>query len=354
VYTTNCNCAGTPGTDSDGDGICDSNDQCPNFNDNLIGLPCNDNDPCTVGETWNSNCNCSGGVYTDNDNDGECIGLDADDNDACVPDNSDPNCNQGGCQVYNTNDFEATWGIWNDGGTDSQRRDNGLSNNSGIRSIRLRDNSGVASSMFTDNIDFSAYAEIIVSFSFIAESMEPGEDFFLEASADGGSSYTIIEEWNSGVEFNNGSRQNPSVSISSNYLSSNTIIRIRCDASANGDRILVDDVTIETCGTSLKAPQDQVVTRENTTNSTTRDVLELNLYPNPASEVLNVELKGNMEEKISKIEFFSSFGQLIKTARSISDQECKIELDDLPEGQAFIVVLTTESGKILVERFVKI
>ena len=46
----------TPGEvnvfDSDGDGVEDSVDQCPNFNDNLIGTTCNDNDACTTGETY--------------------------------------------------------------------------------------------------------------------------------------------------------------------------------------------------------------------------------------------------------------------------------------------------------------
>ena len=36
------------GGDSDNDGVCDPNDQCPNFDDALLGQPCDDGDPCTV------------------------------------------------------------------------------------------------------------------------------------------------------------------------------------------------------------------------------------------------------------------------------------------------------------------
>ena len=60
------------------DGVCDANDQCPGFDDNLIGTACDDGDVCTTGETYDSNCNCSGGVFQDTDNDGVC-----DANDIC-------------------------------------------------------------------------------------------------------------------------------------------------------------------------------------------------------------------------------------------------------------------------------
>jgi len=64
--------------DSDGDGVCDSNDICPSGDDlvdedgdgipnacdtcnaNLIGLPCDDNDNCTYNDTYDANCDCIG------------------------------------------------------------------------------------------------------------------------------------------------------------------------------------------------------------------------------------------------------------------------------------------------------
>jgi len=96
------------GGDTDGDGLCDDIDPCPNLNDALIGTACDDNnpgtvndvwqsncacqgtlicnigatcedgDPCTIGETYDSFCNCVGGtlVTTDADNDGICDAAD--------------------------------------------------------------------------------------------------------------------------------------------------------------------------------------------------------------------------------------------------------------------------------------
>lgn len=64
--------------DSDSDSIVDCLDDCPSFDNDLIGAPCDDNNPCTTGEKWDDNCACSDGVFQDSDADGIC-----DANDAC-------------------------------------------------------------------------------------------------------------------------------------------------------------------------------------------------------------------------------------------------------------------------------
>ena len=110
TYDSNCNCSGGVLVDADNDGVCDTVDQCPNFDDALIGQACNDNDPCTSGETYDSNCNCSGGMFVDADNDGVCdandqcpnfddalIGQACNDNDPCTSGETyDSNCNCSG------------------------------------------------------------------------------------------------------------------------------------------------------------------------------------------------------------------------------------------------------------------
>ena len=96
VYDANCNCAGTF-ADSDGDGVCDANDQCPGFDDNIDlnnnGVP----DGCDV--------NC-----TDNDGDGVCVEDDCDDNNSNIPTAPGTACDDGNGQT--TNDV-----IQNDGCT---------------------------------------------------------------------------------------------------------------------------------------------------------------------------------------------------------------------------------------------
>ena len=369
-YDSNCNCVGIILPDSDNDGICDIQDQCPNLDDNLIGTPCDDNDVCTQGETWDINCNCSGGTYTDNDNDGVCVGSDTDDSDACIPDNTNSNCNTSGdCQELSFAQFETGMDIWNDGGSDCLRKNNNIHNNSGSNSVRLRDNSGIQSSLFSDNLDLSSFAEVIVSFSFIGVSMDPGEDFFLEVSTDGGTNFTLVQEWNSGVEFFNNVRQNPSVTIPSGSLSNNTVIRFRCDASTNSDRIFLDDVRIETCGTNLttldvneklsggerdktkagfRGSFDDLLGTRNGT-----DELTLSLYPNPVMDVLNIEIP-EAKELAGTITIYSISGKKVYETDADLAGVNVIATRYLDSDQIYMCRITTESGQVLMKKFIKL
>lgn len=92
IIQPDCSCLGTPIADSDGDGVCDAVDQCPDFDNNLIGQPCNDGNVCTMNDIWLDNCNCEGTVL-DSDEDGICDGLDIDDdNDGIVDIIESPDC----------------------------------------------------------------------------------------------------------------------------------------------------------------------------------------------------------------------------------------------------------------------
>ncbi|MEZ4756941.1 MAG: fibronectin type III domain-containing protein [Flavobacteriales bacterium] len=75
VLNANCQCVGTPSPDSDGDGICNAQDNCPNVA-GQIGSSCNDGDPCTTNDVLNANCQCVGTPSPDSDGDGICNAQD--------------------------------------------------------------------------------------------------------------------------------------------------------------------------------------------------------------------------------------------------------------------------------------
>ena len=54
--------------DEDDDGVCDENDLCPGLDDDLIGQPCDDGDPCTINDTYGSDCGCYGALFDENNN----------------------------------------------------------------------------------------------------------------------------------------------------------------------------------------------------------------------------------------------------------------------------------------------
>ena len=70
VISDDCLCAGLY-TDSDDDGLCNTEDPCPFIDQDLIGMPCVDGDPCTKNEVYTADCECVGEeIFTDSDDDG--------------------------------------------------------------------------------------------------------------------------------------------------------------------------------------------------------------------------------------------------------------------------------------------
>ena len=93
--------------------------------------------------------------------------------------------------THNSQNFESSWGIWTDGGTDCARINNATYANSVPYSIQLRDNT-TTSVMSTTSQNCATYTEMKVSFSYITVSFDnSNEDFWLQISTNGGSTYTL-------------------------------------------------------------------------------------------------------------------------------------------------------------------
>src|SRR5688500_2070513 len=241
VIQSNCQCAGT-WQDSDGDGTCDAFDICPGLDDYLVisETPCDDGDPCTEGDRLDDDCCCCQGILADWDQDGYCANDDPDDLDACNPDPLNPACNP--CVQHDYAHFESNFGNWNSGGNDCDRVYAPQFAAAGVYCVRIQDNSGAQSSTFTDNFNLAGVNHVTVTFSFIAVSMEANEDFFLDVSTNGGSTYTSFRSWKSGTDFQNNSRLWAVVEVTGFTWTSQTRFRFRNDASANDDRVYIDDI----------------------------------------------------------------------------------------------------------------
>lgn len=208
--------------------------------------PCDDEDECTEGEIFDTNCNCIGGTITDNDGDGFCSIEDPDDNDPCIPDNSDCDMTEEACEEYDLNDFEIDLGIWIDGGAPVTRYNNTELANSGDFSVLLSDNTD-ESTLTTEIQDFSGFTEAVVDFSFLTFNFtEITHDFWLQLSTDGGSTFTTIETWSYNTDFENLVREFVNIPIEGPFTDQ-TQLRIRCDAESLANRLFVDDLLIETC-----------------------------------------------------------------------------------------------------------
>ncbi len=307
IYDANCNCVGTF-ADADNDGVCNADDVCPNFDDNLIGTACDDGDSNTINDTWGSDCTCTG-----------------------TPDGG------GGCITYNNESFETDWGIWNDGGGDVSS--DALNANTGTYSVRLRDNSGQQSSIYTDVLDLSNYTSLDISFSFFASSMETGEDFLLEMSTNGGSTYNVVQSWVSGTHFTNGTRYNETVTVDG--FSNSTVFRIRCDASANNDRVYIDDVVIEDCGGAQK--QETIIQ-------------EVGIYPNPAQSQINVDLSAvanTLDSENLNVTIFAMNGKRLYQSDMQVTDILQLNIKELPDSQIYLLHIHTNDGRMFRGKFLK-
>ncbi|MCC1485511.1 fibronectin type III domain-containing protein, partial [Winogradskyella immobilis] len=139
--------------------------------------------------------------------------------------------------------FETGLDGWTDGGNDVARVQSANSSE-GLFSIRIRDNSGTASSMTSPIIDATNFDSLEIDFNYFPISMENGEDFWVQFF--NGSTYVTVATFRSGTDFSNGSFFNANVVVdaSSINFASNSRFRIRCDASNNNDQVFIDEVII--------------------------------------------------------------------------------------------------------------
>ncbi|GAA3612950.1 sulfatase-like hydrolase/transferase [Flavivirga amylovorans] len=260
----------------------------------------------------------------------------------------------GGCtySVINSEGFESGWGIWNDGGSDSFRDSNAAYATTGTYSMRLRDNTS-SSVGTTDNLDLTAYEEITVDFGYYCRSMDnSNEDFWLQISTNGGTSFTTVEEWNRDDEFVNNQFYTDQVLISGPFTS-NTQLRFRADASGNSDWVYIDDIVINGCssgGTSkINSKKEDAIAAKEESETVDLSEIEVKLYPNPFNEELTIKIQADYDQ--SNIQIFNILGQLIIEKNYFKERLIKIPANKLESGQYLITI--NVDGDIVRRRVIK-
>ena len=244
-------------------------------------------------------------------------------------------------ETINSQNFDSGMGIWVDGGTDCARST--YYPNSGRYSLLLRDNT-TTSLTTTGTLNLSAYSEITVSFSYYPYSFDnSSEDFWLQISTNGGTTFTTVEEWNLNDEFVNRSRYNDAVVIPGPFTST-VKLRFRCDASADDDQVYIDDVVISGCKNSvipsvLKTGGEDLVSGP----EGRQDLRELRftVYPNPARNKISL-LASELPEKPFRVSLFTPAGQLLKQEVLEGALNHTVDLNGIAPG---LVILRIETDK---------
>ena len=277
--------------------------------------------------------------------------------------------NTGGTtQVLFDGSFETGWEGWTDGGGDVARY-SGTRSYDGSYSIRLRDNSGTASSMTLSSFNVSSFDNLEIVFFFYPLSMENGEDFWVQYHD--GSTWNTVASYASGSSFTNGSFYTATVNVpaASYTFPTNAQFRFRCDASSNADYIYIDKVTITaTSGGGAFAPNSIADLGSSSINgfigaSSEDSFLELDgmqLSPNPASKEATLRVELDIEDQNSvdvRMNIFNIQGRLIQSKNwdGINNDffEKSIDVSQLSKGVYFVNITTskgfTETQKLIVK-----
>jgi len=319
-------------------------------NGNETGVDCGGScAPCDVSgctdpsaHNYNPNANVDDGsceTCTDGVQNGDETGVD------CGGSLCDPCGGNGGCTDadINFNNFDSSWGIWNDGGSDCRRSQKDAQYAySGNKCVRLRDNTS-SSNMTTDNLNLAGFEEVTVDFTYLAISMETNEDFWLQVSTNGGASYQTVVDYNSGTEFVNGVREFETVVLVGTFTS-NTRFRFRCDASSNADRIYIDDVELTGCTNNGSR---ETITTEHLTEFAIEKI-----YPNPASESLTLRVQNPVDAQ-TNISLIDLNGKRVHSERQqvlSGTQEISINVAHVNTGIYFLHY--TSGEKTVIEKVV--
>ncbi|MEL6987333.1 MAG: S8 family serine peptidase, partial [Bacteroidota bacterium] len=248
--------------------------------------------------------------------------------------------------------FETGLQGWIDGGSDCFRY-SGSRSWEGSYSIRLRDNSGTASSMTSPSYDLAGLGSVSISFYFYPNSMENGEDFWVRYND--GSGWQTVATYASGTSFNNRSFYSATVTLDAGTynLTDGSQFRIQCDASANADQVYIDEVTVTGSLTSsanagVVATIEEIFTAQ-LFNGSEEFEDDIKVLPNPASNFVAIQVA----DEIKEVSILNIQGQLVINRKYDRIEQANIDVSKLSTGTYLINVQTEEeviTEKLIIHR----
>lgn len=306
-------CAGGPPcADTDGDGVCDSEDACPGLDDALSGTSCNDGDDCTENDVYDVNCNCSG-TFADSDGDGVC-----DANDICPGGDDNIDADNNGVPDFC------------DGGT--------CSTTTGAFPANPLTHSGTGSDATTitlpagsSDVDFS-----ISSLGSKTNGKGSGRyiDLVTVSYIDGSGStqaYGTYSGGNNSTVSIPGAVQSVSVSLADGYDGNSSVTQ----------SINFSDVSY--CVPSVRVASNKTVP--------SRMISDIDIYPNPVRDQLQVNWKQTDTETIT-LDVYAMDGQTILTQRIKESDQFRLDVSALNTG-IYVIRMQNESGEVQSVKFVK-
>lgn len=174
--------------------------------------------------------------------------------------------------------------------------------------------------------------------------MENNEDFWLRYY--NGSSWSTIATWTRGVNINNGTFYNATVTLTqAQYtFATNSGFRFQNDASGNNDQIFIDQVTI-TGTNSSKGTVNNLVAVGSVISSEEGFEEDFLLHPNPVKgNLVNIKLP---DSNAFTYRIMNMMGQTILKGES----QGQINVSSLKSGMYFIEI--NDGEEIMTKKFIR-
>jgi Zinc carboxypeptidase/Secretion system C-terminal sorting domain len=250
-------------------------------------------------------------------------------------------CGTGAQVVHDTQGFETSWGVWVDGGTYCARVASYPA--TGTVSVKLNSNT-TSSLMTTSNRNLTAFTSVEVSFSYIAQGFAlAADDFWLQVSTNGGTTYTTVRAYVFGTDFANNARKNVTVNIPGPYTSTMRF-RFRCDAAGTGKAVYIDDVTLKGC-----TPAPSPLANISPIISARTSITGLMVSPNPVIQFAHLSYEAiDVEE--TTFELYDALGSLILRTNQTTVpgiNEHTLNMSNLSNGVYFLTDQRGNQARIL-------
>lgn len=300
-------CSGTPPcADADSDGVCDGEDVCPGFDDNLIGTACSDGDDCTINDVWGNDCNCNG-TYSDSDGDGVCDGED-------VCPGGDDTIDTDGDGIPDACDSDCT-------STSTAFTTNPLTHSGG-------GSSATSITFPAGNLD----ATFTISDLNAKENGNPNSRFIDRVTVtyvDGNGS-TIQE----GV-YNGNSQSSANINITGPVQSVTVTLEDGYDGNSGSTVLSVSMSDVTSC-----IPVGNI-------SSVNKEISNVSVFPNPAMDNLTIQFDGRVEN--ASVQLMDMLGRVIFSREIQKENSLDIALNDmnLSNNLVYVIVRIEQENPIL-------
>ena len=252
-------------------------------------------------------------------------------------------------------DFEGGWGIWTDGGSDCSLYTGGTYAWGGSNAANIQDAQDIASSFYHTNgvdVETPGYVQIDVEFYFMATGMRNSKDIFWVEYFDG-SSWNTVATFACKVDFlvNNFYMAVVSIPESAYNFPTDMKIRFMCGARKDTKDVFIDDIRIVG---STETVQSNVgvtlMTKAAPLPALTFDEVEepeINLYPNPARNNLNI-VSSQAEEMTVFI--YNLRGQQMYFGERLDNHQV-IDVSSFDNGLYVVKVISAD--EVITTRFLK-